>query len=159
MKWQVQNRPSLTKTNDYLSRFITPFYLKNICYAASAAILYKLCPLLPLWETFRTQWFRTLWNRDVSTGPLAPPLARSLAPLTHSLAPHCSVAHSLAPELMGKKFLSIKATRRFHTFSTHSARKLYHCSRATFSICNAQISIIQLRTHTKVFLPLWLMTS
>ena len=50
-----------------------------------------------------------------STGSFAPPLARSLAPLTHSLAPHCSLrsraplrpfvcslAHSLAPELIGK---------------------------------------------------------
>ena len=30
-------------------------------------------------------WFKTAINRDVSTGPLARPFARSLAPLTHSL--------------------------------------------------------------------------
>merc|ERR1711989_100441 len=30
-------------------------------------------------------------NRDVSTGPFARPLARLLAPLTHSLAPDCSL--------------------------------------------------------------------
>ena len=41
-------------------------------------------------------WSGTNKNRDVSTGPLARPLARSLAPLTHSLAPHCSL-HSRAP--------------------------------------------------------------
>ena len=34
---------------------------------------------------YDAQWFRISWNRDVSTGPLACPLARSLAPLTHSL--------------------------------------------------------------------------
>ena len=36
------------------------------------------------------RWFSTAENRDVRTRPLACPLARSLAPLTHSLAPHCS---------------------------------------------------------------------
>ena len=35
-------------------------------------------------------------NRDVSAGPLACPLARSLAPLTHWLAPYCSL-RSRAP--------------------------------------------------------------
>ena len=30
-------------------------------------------------------------NRDVGTGPLAHPFARPLAPLTRSLAPHCSL--------------------------------------------------------------------
>ena len=50
---------------------------------------------------------------DVGIGSFARPLARSLAPLTHSLAPHCSLAHSLAPELMGKRFLSMKRMRHF----------------------------------------------
>ena len=36
-------------------------------------------------------WSGTSKNRDVSTGPLAHPFARSLALLTHSLAPHCSL--------------------------------------------------------------------
>ena len=36
-------------------------------------------------------WFRSAKNRDVSTGPLARPFARSLAPLTRSLAPDCSL--------------------------------------------------------------------
>ena len=36
-------------------------------------------------------WSRTNKNRDVSTGPLARPFARSLAPLTRSLAPDCSL--------------------------------------------------------------------
>ena len=42
------------------------------------------------------RWFRSAWNRGVSTGPFARPLARSLAPLTHLLAPHCSLC-SRAP--------------------------------------------------------------
>ena len=36
-------------------------------------------------------WSGTNKNEDVSTGPLARPFARSLAPLTHSLAPDCSL--------------------------------------------------------------------
>ena len=61
------------------------------------------------------QWFRTAKNQDVSTGPLACPFARSLAPLTHSLALHCLLcmrplihsficflAHALSPQLWGK---------------------------------------------------------
>ena len=56
-----------------------------------------------------------------STGPFTRPLAHSLAPLTHSLALHCSLrsraplrsvvrslAHTLAIELMGKRFMSMK---------------------------------------------------
>ena len=34
-------------------------------------------------------WFRIAMNRDASTGPLARTFACLLAPLTHSLAPHC----------------------------------------------------------------------
>ena len=34
-----------------------------------------------------THWSGTNKNRDVSTGPLARPIARSLAPLTRSLTP------------------------------------------------------------------------
>ena len=36
-------------------------------------------------------WSGTNKNRDVSTGPLARPFARSLAPFTRSLAPDCSL--------------------------------------------------------------------
>ena len=36
-------------------------------------------------------WSETNNNRNVSTGPLARPFARSLAPLTRSLAPHNSL--------------------------------------------------------------------
>ena len=42
-------------------------------------------------ETTSAQWGRTAKNWDVNTGPLARPFARSLAPLTHSLAPDCSL--------------------------------------------------------------------
>ena len=36
-------------------------------------------------------WSITAKNTDCSTGPLARPFARSLAPLTRSLAPDCSL--------------------------------------------------------------------
>ena len=36
-------------------------------------------------------WSMTTKNSDCSTGPLARPFARSLAPLTRSLAPDCSL--------------------------------------------------------------------
>ena len=39
-------------------------------------------------DQVRALWFKTAMNRDVSTGPLARPFARSLATLTRSLAPH-----------------------------------------------------------------------
>ena len=49
-------------------------------------------------------WSGTNKNRDVSTGPLARTFARSLTPLTRSLAPDCSLRsrpplHSLVPSL------------------------------------------------------------
>ena len=54
------------------------------------------------------------------TGPLAHPLARSLAPLTRLRAPHCSLrsraplgslAHSLAPELVGQWNIFVQFSR------------------------------------------------
>ena len=42
-------------------------------------------------------WSGTNMNRDVSTAPLARPIAHSLAPLIHSLAPDCSLC--LRPSL------------------------------------------------------------
>ena len=66
----------------------------------------------------RALWFRTTKNRIGSTGSLAHPFTHSLLPLTHLLAPNClhcshcsraplnsfrrSIAHSLAPELLGE---------------------------------------------------------
>ena len=48
--------------------------------------------LAPPRSHFRSSlWFRITKNRDWSTGPLARPFARSLTPLTHSLAPDCSL--------------------------------------------------------------------
>ena len=57
-------------------------------------------------------WFRTAMNRDLNSGPLAHPCARSLTPLTHLLAPPCLLrslircaglfARSLTPKLVGK---------------------------------------------------------
>ena len=55
-------------------------------------------------------WSVTNKNRDVSTGPLARQLARSLAPLTHLLARHCSL-RSRAP---------LRSLIRFLTHFTHS---------------------------------------
>ena len=70
------------------------------------------------------RWARKAKNRDVSTGPLACPFARSLAPLTRLLAPHCSLrsraplrslvrslAHSLAPELVGQWNIFVQFSR------------------------------------------------
>ena len=67
-----------------------------------------------------------------NTGPFAPPFARLLAPLIHSLALHCSLcsrtplrsfvcslAHSITPELMGKWFMSMNWMRRFHIIWTN----------------------------------------
>ena len=41
--------------------------------------------------TLLALWLITAKNTDCSTGPLARPFARSLAPLTRSLAPDCSL--------------------------------------------------------------------
>ena len=38
----------------------------------------------------KVRWFRPAMNRDGSNGLLGRPFARSFAPLTQSLAPHCS---------------------------------------------------------------------
>ena len=48
------------------------------------------------WTSARALWARSTKNPDVSAGPLARPFARSLAPLTRSLAPHYSL-RSRAP--------------------------------------------------------------
>ena len=61
-------------------------------------------------------------------------LLRSLATLTLLLAPHCSLcsraplrsfvrslALSLSPELLGKRFMAMEWMRRFHIISTHCA--------------------------------------
>ena len=57
-------------------------------------------------------WYRTTRNLKVSAGPLAHTFASLLAPLTHLLASLVrstalirSLAHSLIPELVGKRFL------------------------------------------------------
>ena len=42
-------------------------------------------------QSVRALWARIIKNPDESTGPLARPFARSLAPLTRSLAPDCSL--------------------------------------------------------------------
>ena len=51
----------------------------------------RLTDALTNGRTSSALWSGTNKNRDVSTGPLARPFARSLAPLTRSLAPDCSL--------------------------------------------------------------------
>ena len=62
---------------------ISPFLLLFICQ-----------PIIPSFSSLFFLFSLALWSRitrntDWSTGPLACPFARSLAPLTHLLAPHC----------------------------------------------------------------------
>ena len=83
---------------------------RPVCLSLHARAFTSL--YIPLGQFVRPSiplWFRTTMIRDVSTGPLAHPFARSLAPLSHLLAPHCSLrsfvhllAHSLTPKLMGE---------------------------------------------------------
>ena len=91
----------------------------------SPAKMYLTICLLGEWDCGRggegrgALWFRTAMNPDLSTGPLARPFDRSLAPLTHSLALHCllcscaplrslgrSLAHSF-PSLRGSVWLDV----------------------------------------------------
>ena len=78
----------------------------------------------------RPLWSITAKNTDRSTGPLARPFARSLAPLTRSLAPDCSLrsrpplhslahfTHSLARETVND-WMAILSV--FFLFFDHSA--------------------------------------
>ena len=79
---------------------------KNPCLFFCSLVNWECRPQSQL-----TPWFRTSQNRDVGIEPLARPLTRSLASLTHSLAPHCPLwshtllrmfARSFAPELVGQ---------------------------------------------------------
>ena len=51
----------------------------------------SVCPFKDVSQISTSLWSRTAKNTDCSTGPLARPFARSLAPLTRSLAPACSL--------------------------------------------------------------------
>ena len=88
-------------------------------------------------RTSMALWIEWLWYRFVEYGAILSSvrsLARSLAALTHSLTPQCSLrsraslrsfvrslTHSLTPALMGKRFLSMNWMRRFHIIWTHCA--------------------------------------
>ena len=82
-------------------------------------------------DSAHAQWSGTAKNQDVSTGPLARPFARSLAPLTRSLAPDCllrsrpllrslirSLAHFAYSLARGKVY---DLMSQFHLVLTHSA--------------------------------------
>ena len=62
---------------------------KRLCPSVRASIRRSVRPSVSLWSG-------TTKNKDVGTGPLACLFGRSLAPLTHSLAPPCSLC-SCAP--------------------------------------------------------------
>ena len=70
------------------SRFSPPRPPPNIT-APSPRL--PISPPLGSTSTTTPLWSETNKNRDVSTGPLAHPFAFSLAPLTRSLAPDCSL--------------------------------------------------------------------
>ena len=93
------------------------------------------------------RWFTTAENRDVSTGPFR--IARSLAPLTHSLAPHCSL-RSRAPlrsfvcslagpftrsQAHGKEVFVHDFYARLHAVSTHCAPRVCVCVCVCVSVC------------------------
>ena len=78
----------------------TPPSLLLVC---SSNLYPPTCRLLMFYVS-PPQWSRITKNPDVSTEPLACPFARSLAPLTHSLAPHllcyCAPLRSLTHSLL-----------------------------------------------------------
>ena len=79
------------------------------------------------------EWVERLWNQRIehcairssacSFAPTAHSFTYSalLVSLTHSAAFIRSLAHSLAPKLMGKRSLPVNWMLQFHTVSTHSA--------------------------------------
>ena len=66
-------------------------------------------------------WARKTMNTDWSNGPLARPFARSLAPLTHSLAPHYSLAHFAHSRAHGTVFDYMTIFSVFFSILAHSA--------------------------------------
>ena len=85
------------------------------------------------------RWVRKARNRDVSTGPLACPFACSLAPLTRLLAPHCSLrsraplrslvrslAHSLAPELVGQRIIFVQFSKCSESLCDRKLEPSFH---------------------------------
>ena len=101
---------------------------------------------LESWENYRefsigiAQWLKRLWLTPWVL------LARMPAPLTHSLPLHCSLrsrgplrsfvrplAHSLAPELIGKWFISMNRMHQFNDISNHSALLPLHKQWLPFS--------------------------
>ena len=110
--------------------------LRLLCDAAS--VFSSPSPWLSSFDSAATAlWSGTNKNRDVSTGPLARSFARSLAPLTHSLAPDCSLrsrpplrslvrslahfAHSLARGTVNNKMAILSV---FFSIFDHSAMRL-----------------------------------
>ena len=101
--------PTIFVRNSISGKLGNSFFFKDTKYLQNASKwnqsqLYSFILL----EMTASLWTITAKNIDWSIGPLARPFARSLAPLTHSLAPKCSLrshpplrslahfAHSLA---------------------------------------------------------------
>ena len=77
-------------------RFSSIFSRHTVLVICLSTRRLSTCVILPTKPTMRPLAYITLWsgtnkNRDLSTGPLARPFACSLAPLTRSLAPDCSL--------------------------------------------------------------------
>ena len=77
---------------DLLARHVVHVYVIRIQGISGGIVNF----LLDLIAACVAQWARTNKNRDVSTGPLARPFARSLAPLYGLLTPLRSLVRSLA---------------------------------------------------------------
>ena len=109
-------------------------------------------------------WFKTAMNRDVSSGPLALAFARSLAPLTHSLAPLYSLywrsfLRSFASSLTlsrtyGKEvFVQDKYASWLHIFNplcSASSTSLFPVFSAVINECpRIRFSPVELHPHVR----------
>ena len=74
--------------NHSFAQFLLRSWPKSILHLRSLRLSWSPSPSW-VHSGLPSQWFRTAKNRYVSTKPLAPPFACSLAPLTHSFATDC----------------------------------------------------------------------
>ena len=97
---------------------ITFLYFKQPIFFSSFVIIYKRMHWsCLLWNTYcgwtkrwtdgqrDARWVEWLWNRRVEYW------ARSLAPLTHSLAPHCSLRSRASPRSFVRSHRSLTRSR------------------------------------------------
>ena len=104
--WTAYKKPHISEWSN--SRIKIHFFLMTL-FRSSPSSYYGPDHLSDYVPNFYVSGFRFY------TGPLTHPFARSLAPFTHSLAPHCSIhlcaplrsfvrllTQSITPELVGK---------------------------------------------------------